>query len=81
MGCTRRTGIAIFISTGDRVVAAFHAGSEVLMPVTRTRRVAHRATATVHLPSGGIGKGLGGNGSGGGTGSGGVGGSGGVFGP
>jgi hypothetical protein len=48
------------------------------MPVTRTRRGAHRATATVHLPTGGMGEGLGGNGSGGGTGLGGVGGAGGV---
>jgi hypothetical protein len=43
------------------------------MPVTRTRRVAHRATATVHLPTGGMGDGLGGNGSGGGVGFGGAG--------
>ena len=43
------------------------------MPVTRIRRVAHRATATVHLPTGGTGGGLGGNGSGAGTGVGGAG--------
>jgi hypothetical protein len=43
------------------------------MPVTRTRRVAHRGTATVHLPTGGTGGGLGGNGSGGGIGIGGAG--------
>jgi hypothetical protein len=43
------------------------------MAITRTRRVAHRATATVHLPTGGMGEGLGGNGSGGGVGFGGAG--------
>jgi hypothetical protein len=48
------------------------------MPVARTRRVAHRATATVHLPTGGTGGGLGGNGSGAGTGLGGVGAGGGL---
>jgi len=48
------------------------------MPVTRIRRVAHRATATVHLPTGGTGGGLGGNGSGAGTGFGGVGAGGGL---
>ena len=48
------------------------------MPVTRIRRVAHRAPATVHLPTGGTGGGLGGNGSGAGTGFGGVGAGGGL---
>ncbi len=43
------------------------------MCLTRTCRVAHRATATVISPPGGTGGGLGGNGSGGGVGIGGVG--------
>ena len=48
------------------------------MPVTRTRRVAHRTAVTIHLPTGGIGAGLGGSGSGGGTGFGGAGAGGGL---
>jgi hypothetical protein len=41
--------------------------------LTRKRRVAHMPTATVYLPTGGTGAGLGGSGSGGGPGLGGVG--------